>query len=217
MTNEKTQSSLIKRGWLALRNRIIANLLAGVLFVAPVAITVWFIKTIILFADNVAWPNFLKEQIPGAGILFATLMLLIIGALVRNVAGKRMQVMFEGWLGKVPFVRSIYFWTKQFLETVTASRERSFRRVVLIEYPRKGIYTMAFVTNEGEPLVEEHTGEKMLSLFVPTTPNPTSGYLIFVPEDNCTSLDIKIDDAFRLIISGGVLQAGGKTLNLTPQ
>lgn len=208
MTKKKTnKTGILKRVWLALRNRVLANLIAGMLFIVPVAITIWLIKTMFVAADTIGWPNFMEQRIPGSGILFALLFLIITGAIVRNITGKRLQSALEKWLEKVPVAGSIYFAAKKFLETIAASREKSFRRVVLIEYPRNGIYTIAFVTNEDDPMIEKRTGKRTLSLFVPTTPNPTSGFLVFVPVEDCIDLSIGIDEAFRLIISGGVLSS----------
>ena len=137
------------------------------------------------------------------------MIILIFGVLARNLVGRRVVDFGESILVRIPVAKSIYLTIKQILNTFLMRDSVSFRKVVLVEYPRKGIYSLAFVTGrtmgELRKKVEDRTESGAINIFVPTTPNPTSGFYLVVPEDDLVSLDMSVEDAFRIIISAGVL------------
>lgn len=141
------------------------------------------------------------------------LIIFLTGLMARNYIGKRMLGALERAVSSVPVLRGVYSALRQFLESLFIDRNQAFRKVVLIEYPRKGLYTLAFVTGSVRP---DYFGggfpveEKLRAVFVPTTPNPTSGFLLFVPASDCFDVPLRVDEAFRLVVSGGVLTSSSK-------
>jgi uncharacterized membrane protein len=127
------------------------------------------------------------------------------GLLVANFVGRSMVGVWESLLERIPIVRSIYSAAKKFVEIVFSDSGQSFKKVLLIEYPRKGIYSLAFQTSTNLGEVQERTGEPVVCTFVPTTPNPTSGYIIIVPKKDVVELDMEVDEAFKMIVSLGVV------------
>ncbi|MGD8353035.1 MAG: DUF502 domain-containing protein, partial [Pseudomonadota bacterium] len=146
-------------------------------------------------------------NIPGLGLILTLTIILVIGALVANVAGRKLVTIGERILEKIPLLRWFYFSSKQVLEAIFVSGQDSFRRAVLLEYPRKGIYSIGFITGESVGQLEKRVPESY-TVFVPTTPNPTSGYLIVIPTSEAIPLDWSVDEAFRVIISAGVIMPG---------
>ena len=145
--------------------------------------------------------------IPGLGLILTVAIVFAIGGLVANVVGRRLVATGERILEKIPFLRWFYFSSKQIIEAVFISSQDSFRRAVLLEYPRKGIYSIGFITGESTgQLAASVPGS--FTVFVPTTPNPTSGYLIIVPEGEAIPLNWSVDEAFRVIVSAGVIMPG---------
>ncbi|MBA4396412.1 MAG: hypothetical protein C0394_03395 [Syntrophus sp. (in: bacteria)] len=144
-------------------------------------------------------------HIPGLGIIITILLIFICGLMTKSIIGKKIVVYGEGLLDRIPIVRSIHMAIKKIVDSMVLNRNRSFKKVVLVEFPRKGAYTIAFVT--GEPAYEIHakTGRRCVSVYVPTTPNPTSGYFIMFPEQEIINLDMSVEDAFTMIISGGIV------------
>ena len=132
-------------------------------------------------------------------------MVYLLGTLAGNVLGRQLIAALESLLMQIPVVRGIYSATRQFLQTFSGDKNEAFSKVVLFEYPRKGLWTMGLLTGETRGEVQEKTDDVVVSVFVPTTPNPTSGWLIFVPRKNLTELSMSVDDAFKMIISGGIL------------
>ena len=135
------------------------------------------------------------------GLLIVFLALIIVGALARNVFGKRVVNWMEGIFKKIPLIDSIYATTKQIIETLSGSQTESFQKVVYIEYPRKGMWTLGFVTGES---VNE-SNEQFYHLFVPTTPNPTSGYFVIIAKEDTTPADVNVEEGFRMIVSSGIV------------
>ena len=135
----------------------------------------------------------------------------LIGLLAENVLGRQLLKGLEWLLMQIPFIRGIYSATRQFLETFSGDSTKAFRKVVLFSIHAKGLWTMGLLTGDAKGEVAERIPEKMVSVFVPTTPNPTSGWLIFVPVESVQELDMDVDDAFKMIISGGVLTPGVET------
>jgi uncharacterized membrane protein len=149
---------------------------------------------------NVTFPGFgLLTSLVGLLIVF--LALFIFGGLARNVFGKRVVKWVENIFKKIPLVDSIYGTTKQLIETISGSNNNSFKKVVYIEYPRKGMWTLGFVTSEST----NQTNEEFYHLFVPTTPNPTSGFFLIIAKEDTTPADIDVEEAFRMIVSSGIV------------
>ena len=135
------------------------------------------------------------------GLIIVLLALIIFGALARNVFGKRVVNWLEGIFKKIPLIDTIYGTTKQIIETVSGSQNNSFQKVVYVEYPRKGTWTLGFVTSEST----NENNEEFYHLFVPTTPNPTSGFFLIIPKEDTTLADLNVEEGFRMIVSSGMV------------
>ena len=192
-------------------------LIAGLLVWLPLAATVVIIKllidllnkTILLFPPEWQPETLFGISIPGFGIIIGVLILILTGVFAANLFGRKLVGFWEAILGRIPLVRTIYSSVKQVLETLFSSNSESFRRVVLIEYPRKDIWSLGFQTNEALSAAREASGKELVSVFVPTTPNPTSGFIIMLPAEDITQLDITVEDGFKFIISMGVIVPNG--------
>jgi uncharacterized membrane protein len=190
-------------------------LLAGLVVWLPVIVTFVVLRFIVDLLDRsiALLPHaYQPEQLfgfhlPGYGVLLSLVLLFVTGVIATNFLGQRLMRWSEAILDRIPLVRSIYSATKQVMETVFSSNSQAFRKVLLVEYPRKGLWTIAFQTGVASDMVQEHTGTEMLSIFIPTTPNPTSGFLMMVPKSDAKELSMSIDDALKLVISLGVMQA----------
>ena len=143
-------------------------------------------------------------HIPGLGVLLAAILVLTTGMIVANFLGKRLVVSLEHFLARIPLVRSLYAAIKQIMEAVLSTDAQSFRKVLLIEYPRKGVWSLAFLTSDNLGEVQAKTSSEVISVFIPTTPNPTSGFIIMVPKDDVIELDMAVEDGLKMIISLGV-------------
>jgi len=194
--------------------KIKSNLLAGIATIVPLALTVYVlqvtIELTIWIGGTVAEPleRFVNVTFPGFGLLSSLVGLLIVflalfifGGLARNVFGKRVVKWVEDIFKKIPLVDSIYGTTKQLIETISGSNNDSFKKVVYIEYPRKGMWTLGFVTSEST----NQANEEFYHLFVPTTPNPTSGFFLIISKEDTTPADIDVEEAFRMIVSSGIV------------
>lgn len=194
--------------------KIKSNLLAGIATIVPLALTVYVlqvtIELTIWIGGTVAEPleRFVNVTFPGFGLLSSLVGLLIVflalfifGGLARNVFGKRVVKWVENIFKKIPLVDSIYGTTKQLIETISGSNNNSFKKVVYIEYPRKGMWTLGFVTSEST----NQANEEFYHLFVPTTPNPTSGFFLIIAKEDTTPADIDVEEAFRMIVSSGIV------------
>jgi len=192
-------------------------LIAGLLVWLPLAATVVVIKlliellnkTILLFPPELQPETLFGISIPGFGIIIGILILVLTGVFAANLFGRKLVGFWEAILGRIPLVRTIYSSVKQVLETLFSSNSESFRRVVLIEYPRKEIWSLGFQTNEALTAAKEASEKDLVSVFVPTTPNPTSGFIIMLPAEDITQLDISVEDGFKFIISMGVIVPNG--------
>jgi len=149
--------------------------------------------------------NILGLPIKGLGILLALLLLLGTGLIAANYFGKRIVDFWESLLDRIPLVRNVYSAVKRFLEVVLSDSSQSFSRVLLIEYPRKGLYSLSFQTSQNLGEIQKKTGEYVVCVFVPTTPNPTSGLILMVPEQDVIELDMNVEDALKMVISLGVV------------
>jgi uncharacterized membrane protein len=188
-------------------------LVAGLLVWIPLGVTVFILKalidlmdkTLLLIPEQYRPEEWLGFTIPGLGLILTLLVLLVTGLLAANIVGRSMVGLWESLLDRIPVVRSVYSAVKNFTEIVFSGSGQSFKKVLLIEYPRKGIYSLAFQTASNLGEVQGRTGEEMICTFVPTTPNPTSGYIIIVPKRDIIELDMEIDEALKMIISLGVV------------
>ena len=187
-------------------------LVAGLLIWVPLAATIMIFSLLLGFADRalLLLPVDLREslldlQIPGLGAILAVSLLLITGFLGANLIGRRLVHTYERILDRIPLVRSVYGSIKHFAEIVFSEDGTSFKKVLLIEYPRPGLYSLCFLTSENPREVQHRTGEEVVTVFLPTTPNPTSGFMLFVPRKDIVELDMAVDDALKLIISLGVV------------
>lgn len=188
--------------WQSIKRRIIAGLLA----IVPIAVTFWILKFLFTFLDGLAAP-ILKQigvEIPGLGIMLTLVFIFILGLVITNVLGRTLFNWGEAILTKLPVVKTIYNTIKQITSAFSGSTMKSFQQVVFIQYPRKGLWTMCFVTNQSE---NEH-GDVFYHLFVPTTPNPTSGVFIVIPKADAVDPGISVEDGLKSIISGGILDPG---------
>lgn len=183
---------------------------------APIGITIWLIYTFVNFVDRVIKPlipdrynpeSYLPFAIPGMGLLIAILGLTLLGALAANIFGRTLLDIGERIVNSVPLIRNIYSALKQIVETVFQGQQNSFKEVVLVEYPMAGSYAVAFVASEGRGQIRDIAGQggDAIGVFIPTTPNPTSGFLLFVPRSRVYPLDLSVEEAAKLIISFGMV------------
>jgi uncharacterized membrane protein len=180
--------------------------ISGLVVVVPISLTIYILSFIISFTDKL-YPiveAYLPFYVPGFGIIITFLIIFFVGVITTNFLGKKLISTGEKIIARIPLVKVIYHSIKQIAEAMLSFEEKSFRKVVLIEYPRKGIYSMAFVTGVTKNEAQAKTQKKLINVFLPTTPNPTSGFYLMVPEDELIELQIKPDEAFRLIVSGGM-------------
>ncbi|MEE8427194.1 MAG: DUF502 domain-containing protein [Woeseiaceae bacterium] len=188
-------------------------LVAGILVWLPLGVTILLLRVIVRIMDRtLLWlpkqyqpEELLGFAIPGLGILLTILLLLVTGLLATNFVGSAFIGGWESLMERIPVVRSIYSAAKKFLEIIFSESGSAFKKVLLIEYPRKGTYSLAFQTSAELGEVQSRTGEDVVSCFVPTTPNPTSGFIIIVPKKDVTVLDMEVDEALKMIISLGVV------------
>ncbi len=197
-----------------LRHKLKNYFLTGLLVVVPIALTFLVVRWIVTFMDHYlsrvlppAWqPDHLfGVWVPGLGLVATLLLIMLVGVLTANIFGRKLVHFYEFLLDKIPFVKGIYSLFKQVADTVISRDRGAFRKVVLIEYPRRDIWAVAFVTGISEGEVQEVTSKRLVNIFVPTTPNPTSGFYILVPEDDMIELSMTVEEAFKLIISGGMV------------
>jgi uncharacterized membrane protein len=206
-----------------------AWLIAGLLVWLPVLATIVVIRLILDLMDKTlvllppAWrpEELFGFSIPGLGLVFAVVILLGTGMLLTNLFGRKLVEWSERLLNRIPLVRSIYSGAKKVAETVLVPSGKSFRKVLLVEYPRKGMWCLGFQTSTDLGEVQHRTGKRVLCVFVPTTPNPTSGFLVMVPEEDTTELDMTVDEAVRMVMSLGVVvpdwpPPGGTAASLAP-
>jgi uncharacterized membrane protein len=213
--------------------RLRRYLVAGILVWVPLGITILLLrfligqvdKTLLLLPQSYRPEAWLGIDIPGLwGAILTLLVLILTGLFAANIVGRSLVGMWERMLERIPVVRSVYSGAKNFAEMVFSDSSQSFKNVLLIEYPRKGLYSIAFQTSSQLGEVQGRTGEEVICTFVPTTPNPTSGFIIIVPKKDVTVLDMEVDEALKMIISLGVVvpkwrkdQLGELPLKLPPE
>ncbi len=188
-------------------------LFAGLLVVLPLAITVWVLQWILGTLDQTllilpaAWhpDRLFGFHIPGFGVLLAVSILLLVGAITSNFIGRRLVTWGDSLLNRIPVVRSIYSGVKQVSDTLFSESGNAFRTAVLVQWPREGVWTIGFVTGAPGGDVPNHLPGDYLSVYVPTTPNPTGGYFVMLPKSECIELRMSVDEALRYVISMGVV------------
>lgn len=181
--------------------------LTGLLVMIPLLITSYAILWMLNKVDSVfrrPIEELLGFTVYGLGLIITVGIILLAGVIATNYAGHRLFGATEYFFKKIPVVRSIYFPVKQLTQTIYGSANTAFRKVVLVEYPSSGLYVIGFVTSTGIRAVEEKIMKNTTCVFIPTTPNPTSGMFIMVPEENIIELDMCVEDAIKLIVSGGI-------------
>ncbi len=223
-------------GWVASRMASLrASFLTGIVVIAPVGLTVWLIWTVIGWVDGFVWPfvpeayqpeallnrflgtrdpsdpDWISVNVRGVGVIVFLLFTLFVGWIAKGLIGRSLVRYAENVVERVPIVRSIYSGAKQIAETVFNQEDRSFEKACLVQYPRKGIWAVGFVSTQakGEISRRAETSGRLLSVFVPTTPNPTSGFLLFFPEEDVIELNMTVEQAAKLVISAGLVYPNG--------
>jgi uncharacterized membrane protein len=216
--------------------RLRNSFLTGIVVIAPVGLTVWLLWTVMGWIDswvlpfvptryqpevlmrNIFGPDF-DINIRGLGIVFFLLFTIFVGWLAKGLIGRSFIRWGERWVNRMPVVRSIYSGVKQIAETVFAQTDRNFEKACMIEYPRRGIWAVGFISTQtkGEIAAKSPAGEELLSVFVPTTPNPTSGFLLFFPKSDVVELDMSIEDAAKLVISAGLVYPQKNQIEADPK
>jgi uncharacterized membrane protein len=195
-------------------------LIAGLLVWIPVGITVWVLhfilttldQTLLLLPEAARPEKLFGFPIPGLGVLLAFAILLLTGVVAANYFGLRLIRFWEAILGRIPFVKSIYSSVKQVSDTLLSDTGNAFRKALLVEFPHENSWTIAFLTGAPAPAVAKHFGEEHVSVYVPTTPNPTSGYFVMVPKSRVRDLDMTVDEALKYVVSMGVVVPRSGTL-----
>ena len=186
--------------------------ISGLLFWIPLALSVIVIKFFLELVNNLIPQKYLPEAIfkldttiPGSGIILVLLVILITGVMVTNILGRKLVALWEKVLNKIPGFRNVYNVLKKVSDTVFNTSTESFRKAFLIQYPSKGIWVIAFQSGDYRDEAESIIGEEIMNLFVPTTPNPTSGFFVLIAKKDAFELDMSVEEAFKLVISAGVV------------
>jgi uncharacterized membrane protein len=190
--------------------------LTGMLITLPIALTLFILKFLFRNLDSLS-PTFTQllirmgvpipegYRIPFIGVFMTLFIIFLIGVFVNNIFGKQLVLLGETIVQKIPFFRRIYSGSKQIVASFTSVDTKSFNQVVLIEFPRRGVYALGFVTSASKGEIQQKTAENVLNVFVPTTPNPTSGFLIFSPAEELLELTMTIEEGVKYVISGGIV------------
>ena len=205
-----------------------ASFLTGLVVIAPVGLTMWLIWSVVGWIDGFVLPlvprtiqpeEYIGINLRGVGVIIFLVFTIIVGWIAKGIIGRSMIHFGEGLVNRMPVVRTIYSGIKQISETVFAQSERSFEKACLIQYPRKGIWAIGFVSTnaKGEVAEKAETSGNLVGVFVPTTPNPTSGFLLMFPEEDVIELDMSVEDAAKLVISAGLVYPNGKDPSVPPE
>src|SRR5271170_4754119 len=199
-------------------------LIAGLLVWVPLGITIWVLvflvttldRTLLLLPEGARPEALLGFHIPGLGVVLSLAILLLTGVIAANFFGARLILLWEALLGRIPFVKSIYSSVKQVSDTLLSDSGNAFRKALLVEFPYPGSWTIAFLTGTPGSSVAVHMDGEHVSVYVPTTPNPTSGYFVMLPRSRVHELDMTVDEALKYIISMGVVAPHSRTAAETP-
>mgnify|MGYP006431469471 FL=1 len=209
-----TRDEAERKRALTFAQRMRAYLMTGILVVAPISITFYLAWIFIGFVDRQVTPlipaaynpeTYLPFALPGLGLIVLIAGLILIGAATAGFFGRLWSRVSEQILARMPVIRNVHSAVKQVLETVLAQQSNAFREAVLVEYPRRGIWAIAFITGRTEGEVQSITAEECINIFLPTTPNPTSGFLLFVPKKDLVPLSMGVEEAIKMVISGGIV------------
>lgn len=212
--SSESQKRLARRRRNGFSRNLRTNFLAGVLITAPIGITFYLAWLIITWIDGRITPiiplkynpeTYLPFGLPGLGLVIAIVVLTFIGALTKGFLGRWLLNTSERVLARMPVVRSVYGALKQILETILKQQSNAFRQVVLFEYPRRGCWAIGFLTGQTEGEVQSITEDEVLNVFLPTTPNPTSGYLLFIPKKEMVFLSMTVEEGIKMVVSGGIV------------
>jgi len=195
-----------------LRTHFLAGLVVAIPIAVPIAVLVWIFLTVDNFLEPIITP-IVGRQVPGIGFGVTILLIYLLGVLASNVLGRKLLQVGESWLARVPMVWQIYIGVKEVVNSFRQSDRSGFTQVVLLEFPRKGMRTIGFVTYEAT----DKQGRKLLNIFVPTAPNPMSGFLQIAREDEIIRTDISVDDAIKIIVSAGKISSPDIELKLYPE
>lgn len=202
--------------------------LTGLVVIAPVGLTIWLIWSVIGWIDGVVLPlvphrmrpeQYIGINLRGVGVIIFLIFTIVVGWVAKGIIGRSLINFGESLVDRMPVVRSVYSGIKQISETVFAQSERSFEKACLVQYPRRGIWAIGFVSTvaKGEISERAETGGKLMSIFVPTTPNPTSGFLLYLPEEDVIELEMSVEDAAKLVISAGLVYPNSKDPTRAPE
>jgi len=220
-------------------SRLRGNFLAGLIVVAPIGMTIWLIWTVVGWIDGWVWPfiprayhpeelvnwvmgypeNRISVNVRGIGVVIFLLFTAVVGWVTKGFLGRSLLRFGENLVDRMPVVRSIYSGVKQIAETVFSQRDTSFDKACLVEYPRRGIWAIAFISTsaKGEIAAGIPVEDQKVSVFLPTTPNPTSGFLLFLPKSDVIELDMSVEDAAKLVISAGLVYPNEKNPSAPPK
>ena len=199
-------------------------LITGLVIWVPLVITVWVLllvvnmmdQTLLLLPPQLRTENWIGVHVPGMGIVLTALIVFVTGILAANIIGQRLVAFWEGVLARIPVVNSIYKGVKQVSDTVFSPTGQAFRKVLLVQWPREGMWTIAFMTGTPDGDVVNHLPDDTVSIYVPTTPNPTGGYFVIVPRGDVIELDMSVDEALKYIISMGVVSPAANGRKMDP-
>ncbi|MFA3915535.1 DUF502 domain-containing protein [Ruegeria hyattellae] len=205
-----------------------ASFLTGIVVIAPVGLTLWLIWSVVGWIDGVVLPlvpstispeQYIGINLRGVGVIIFLIFTIFVGWIAKGLIGRSLIQIAESMVDRMPVVRSVYSGIKQISETVFAQTERSFEKACLIQYPRRGIWAIGFVSipAKGEVAQRAETGGQLLGVFVPTTPNPTSGFLLYFPAEDVIILDMSVEEAAKLVISAGLVYPNGKDPSQPPE
>jgi uncharacterized membrane protein len=197
------------------------NFITGLLVLIPLVLTAWVLFSLVEFLDQAVLflpehmrpEYFFGSDIFGFGLILTAVVIFVIGIIANNFFGKKLIIIYEAIFNKVPFVKSVYSSIKQVSDTLLTSSGKAFSKAVLIEFPISGTYTFAFVTGEPDETLTKSLKGKYVNVYVPTTPNPTSGYTLIVPRNKVVELDISVDQVLKYVISMGVTPPKKKIIN----
>lgn len=213
-SGKPSDESAPQRSRMSVSQRLRTYMFAGILVTAPIFITFYLAWLFVTFVDSKINPlipakynpeTYLPFAVPGLGLLVLIIALMLVGALTAGFFGRLWMRLSERVLSQMPVIRNVYSAVKQILETVLAQQSNAFREAVLIEYPRRGIWAIGFLTGSTKGEVQNLTEEECINVFLPTTPNPTSGFLLFVPKKDLIPLSMSVEDAIKMVISGGIV------------
>lgn len=193
--------------------------LTGILVTAPVVITFWIVISLVKLFDNLVTPIipyylnpnvYLPRDVPGLGLIILVIFLVVIGSLTANFFGSWLLKKTDLIIQRIPLIKVFYKTIKQILETILKTNSDAFREAVLVEYPRKGVWVIGFTTGEVEGEIKNRLKKRFINVFIPTTPNPTSGFLLMVSNNEIKKLNVSVDDAIKTIVSAGIIKLEAK-------